>query len=143
MVFVATAPLSAAGHINCSPKGMDTFRILDKNSVCYMDLTGSGIETTAHLFSYAKVIELVLLLRSNNSAREYCCEASPFAGRSRINFIGEKRQGFYVYVIIPVLNGAVNKKITTAKVGGGSLIEEKTGGKRNGKKWHRCCYRNP
>ena len=47
--FVATAPLSAEGHINCSPKGLDSFRIIDGNTVAYQDLTGSGVETIAHL----------------------------------------------------------------------------------------------
>ena len=47
--FVATAPLSAEGHVNVSPKGMDSFRILGKNRVGYMDMTGSGNETSAHI----------------------------------------------------------------------------------------------
>jgi predicted pyridoxine 5'-phosphate oxidase superfamily flavin-nucleotide-binding protein len=47
--FVATAPLSADGHVNLSPKGLDTFRILGPHEVAYLDLTGSGIETLAHL----------------------------------------------------------------------------------------------
>ena len=46
--FVASAPLSADGHINLSPKGDDTFRVLDPNTVAYLDLTGSGAETIAH-----------------------------------------------------------------------------------------------
>ena len=45
--FTATAPNS--GRINVSPKGMDTFRILDDRTVAYLDLTGSGNETSAHL----------------------------------------------------------------------------------------------
>lgn len=45
--FVATAP--AEGRINLSPKGMDTFRCLDSKTVAYLDLTGSGNETAAHL----------------------------------------------------------------------------------------------
>ncbi|KAJ3502974.1 hypothetical protein NLJ89_g8642 [Agrocybe chaxingu] len=50
MFWVATAPLSPSGHVNVSPKGFDgTFRILSKSKVWYEDLTGSGIETTAHL----------------------------------------------------------------------------------------------
>ena len=49
MFFVATAPSSAEGHINISPKGLDTFRILGPRRVAYLDLTGSGIETLAHL----------------------------------------------------------------------------------------------
>ena len=47
--FVATAPLSEDGHVNVSPKGLDTFRIINETTVAYLDLTGSGIETIAHL----------------------------------------------------------------------------------------------
>src|SRR4051794_41790217 len=46
--FVATAPLAAGGLVNCSPKGLDTLRVLGPRSVAYLDLTGSGIETVAH-----------------------------------------------------------------------------------------------
>ena len=49
MFFVATAPLSADGHVNLSPKGLDSFRVLGPTSVAYLDLTGSGVETIAHL----------------------------------------------------------------------------------------------
>lgn len=50
MYFVATAPLEVDGHINVSPKGMkDTFVIIDTNNVAYLDLTGSGAETAAHV----------------------------------------------------------------------------------------------
>ena len=45
--FTATAP--AEGRINLSPKGMDTFRCLDAKRVAYLDLTGSGNETAAHV----------------------------------------------------------------------------------------------
>ncbi|TWT38593.1 pyridoxamine 5'-phosphate oxidase family protein [Blastopirellula retiformator] len=48
LFFVATAPLAADGLINLSPKGLDSFRILDEKTVAYLDLTGSGIETIAH-----------------------------------------------------------------------------------------------
>jgi hypothetical protein len=54
MFFVATAPcLTAAGdggHVNVSPKGYrDTFAVLGPKTVAYVDLTGSGAETIAHL----------------------------------------------------------------------------------------------
>ncbi|HVB98793.1 MAG TPA: pyridoxamine 5'-phosphate oxidase family protein [Candidatus Dormibacteraeota bacterium] len=49
MFFVATAPLDPQGSVNISPKGLDTFRILGPKSVAYLDLTGSGAETVAHL----------------------------------------------------------------------------------------------
>jgi hypothetical protein len=47
MFFVATAP--PAGRLNLSPKGMDTFRVLDSNTVAYLDMSGSGNETSAHI----------------------------------------------------------------------------------------------
>ena len=49
LFFVATAPLAGDGHVNMSPKGYDTFRVLDDHTVAYLDLSGSGIETIAHL----------------------------------------------------------------------------------------------
>jgi predicted pyridoxine 5'-phosphate oxidase superfamily flavin-nucleotide-binding protein len=49
MFFVGTAPLSSEGHVNVSPKGGDTLRVLDERTVAYLDLTGSGVETIAHL----------------------------------------------------------------------------------------------
>jgi hypothetical protein len=56
MFFVATAPLAADGLINCSPKGMDTFRILGPREVAYLDLTGSGIETVAHARENGRIV---------------------------------------------------------------------------------------
>ena len=53
--FVATAPLEAGGHVNLSPKGMDTFRVLGPDRVAYLDLTGSGNETAAHLAQNGRV----------------------------------------------------------------------------------------
>ncbi len=47
LFFVASAPLSG-GHVNLSPKGLDTFRILGPSRVGYADFTGSGVETIAH-----------------------------------------------------------------------------------------------
>lgn len=54
--FVSTAPRSDEGLINCSPKGLDTFRILDPQSVAYLDLTGSGVETIAHLKENGRIV---------------------------------------------------------------------------------------
>lgn len=53
MFFVATAP--GEGRINLSPKGMDTLRCLDSRTVAYLDLTGSGNETAAHLRENGRV----------------------------------------------------------------------------------------
>jgi len=49
MFFVGSAPLAASGHVNISPKGMDSLRILDPLSVAYLDVTGSGVETISHI----------------------------------------------------------------------------------------------
>jgi hypothetical protein len=49
MLWVGTAPLSPNGHINISPKGGQYFGILNPRTFWFMDLTGSGVETTAHL----------------------------------------------------------------------------------------------
>jgi len=56
MYFVASAPLTADGLVNLSPKGLDTFRILDATTVAYLDLTGSGIETVAHLRENGRIV---------------------------------------------------------------------------------------
>ncbi len=55
MFFVATAPLQADGHVNLSPKGLDSLRVLDERTVAYLDLTGSGTETIAHLRENGRV----------------------------------------------------------------------------------------
>ena len=54
--FVSSAPLSTAGHINCSPKGLDTLRVIDAHTVAYADLTGSGAETVAHLRENGRIV---------------------------------------------------------------------------------------
>lgn len=56
MFFVATAPLSRDGHVNVSPKGLDTFRILGPLEVAYLDSTGSGSETIAHLRENGRIV---------------------------------------------------------------------------------------
>jgi hypothetical protein len=55
MFFTATAP-GQDGHVNCSPKGLDTFRILGPRQVAYLDLNGSGIETIAHLQNNGRIV---------------------------------------------------------------------------------------
>lgn len=53
--FVASAPLSGDGHVNLSPKGLDSFRVLSPNRVVYMDLISSGNETSAHLLENGRI----------------------------------------------------------------------------------------
>jgi len=56
MFFVATAPLSGSGTVNLSPKGLDSLRILDDQTVVYADLVGSGIETLAHVKENGRIV---------------------------------------------------------------------------------------
>ena len=53
LFFTATAPTQ--GRINVSPKGIDTFRCIDDETVAYLDLTGSGNETAAHLHENGRI----------------------------------------------------------------------------------------
>lgn len=56
LFFVATAPLSSQEHLNCSPKGGDSFRVLGPMEVAYQDYTGSGAETAAHLRENGRIV---------------------------------------------------------------------------------------
>lgn len=49
LFFVASAPLTGDGYVNCSPKGLDSFAILDAKTVAYLDFNGSGVETISHV----------------------------------------------------------------------------------------------
>ncbi len=53
MYFVGTA--GAQGYVNVSPKGMDSFRILDATTVAWLNLTGSGNETAAHVLENGRM----------------------------------------------------------------------------------------
>lgn len=53
--FVATAPLSPDGHVNVSPRGHDSLSVLGPNRVAWVDFTGSGVETIAHLRENARI----------------------------------------------------------------------------------------
>ena len=55
--FVATAPTDPDGHVNLSPKGMvGTLQVLDPHTVAYLDITGSGIETVAHVRENGRIV---------------------------------------------------------------------------------------
>lgn len=54
LFFVSTAP-NEGGHVNCSPKGVDSFRVLGEREVAYLDLIGSGAETIAHVRENGRV----------------------------------------------------------------------------------------
>ncbi|HEX7806227.1 MAG TPA: pyridoxamine 5'-phosphate oxidase family protein [Cellulomonas sp.] len=55
--FVGTSPLASDGHVNISPKGgAGTLVVLDPHSVAYLDVTGSGSETIAHLRENGRIV---------------------------------------------------------------------------------------
>ena len=56
MFFVATAPVDASGHLNLSPKGLDTLRIVGPRTLVYLDYVGSGSETIAHLRQNGRIV---------------------------------------------------------------------------------------
>lgn len=85
--FVATAPLDAAGHVNLSPKGLDTFRIFDPKTVAYLDIFGSGVETIAHLRENGRIVLMFCafqgppkILRLHGQGRVIEPHESEFAG---------------------------------------------------------------
>lgn len=59
LFFVATAPSGDAGYVNCSPKGLDTLRVLGPRRLAYLDLTGSGVETVAHLRDNGRIVVML------------------------------------------------------------------------------------
>ncbi len=57
MFFVGSAPLDEDGHVNVSPKGpIETLRVLDPNTVAYLDFVGSGAETIAHVRENGRIV---------------------------------------------------------------------------------------
>ncbi len=65
MFFVATAPAGDGGHVNLSPKGYDTLRVLGPQRVAYLDLTGSGVETIAHLRENGRITLMACAFAGN------------------------------------------------------------------------------
>jgi hypothetical protein len=73
LFFVASAPLSGAGHVNLSPKGLDALRVLDPTTVMYLDLTGSGNETSAHVLENGRLTLMFCAFQGNPKIlRLYC-----------------------------------------------------------------------
>lgn len=104
MFFVATAPLSAEGHVNVSPKGYDAFRILGPKRVAYADLGGSGIETVAHVRENGRITIMfcafegpALILRLYGQARIMQFDAPGFDAELA-RFTGFERARNIVFV---------------------------------------------
>ncbi len=85
LFFVASAPL-AGGHVNLSPKGLDTLRVIDPVTVAYLDMTGSGNETSAHTAENGRLTMMfcsfgarTMILRLYGNARTVLPEDEEFA----------------------------------------------------------------
>ena len=78
-LFVATAPLAGDGHVNCSPKGGDCFRLLGVNEAAYLDFTGSGAETIAHLRERGngRIVLMLCAFMSTLTAAPFCYRLNP------------------------------------------------------------------
>ncbi|HEX6310687.1 MAG TPA: pyridoxamine 5'-phosphate oxidase family protein [Acidimicrobiia bacterium] len=89
--FVATAP--ADGHVNVSPKGLDSFRVLGPRTVAYLDLTGSGVETIAHLRDNGRITLMFCAFEGTpNIVRLYGAgEVLPTGGREADALLGRFR----------------------------------------------------
>mmetsp|Transcript_21700 Transcript_21700/g.31579 ORF Transcript_21700/g.31579 Transcript_21700/m.31579 type:complete len:270 (+) Transcript_21700:112-921(+) len=53
--FTGSAPLSAKNRVNVSPKSAKEFRVVDEKTVCWLDYTGSGSETAAHIMENGRL----------------------------------------------------------------------------------------
>jgi hypothetical protein len=92
MFFVATAP--RVGRINLSPKGMDTFRVLSDRRVIYLDLTGSGNETAAHLLDDGRIT--IMFCSFDKTAR-----IARLYGRGRTIHPGDAKWNDYLAMFAP------------------------------------------
>jgi hypothetical protein len=92
MFFVATAP--RVGRINLSPKGMDTFRVLNERRVIYLDLTGSGNETAAHLLDDGRIT--IMFCSFDKTAR-----IARLYGRGRTIHPGDEKWDAYLATFPP------------------------------------------
>mgnify|MGYP001305257433 CR=1 FL=1 len=105
--FVGTAPLAADGHVNVSPKGMaGTFTILGPHEVAYLDYSGSGAETIAHLRENGRIVLMFCafegppkILRLHGHGRVYPAGTAEFE-RLRPRFAKERTLGHRAIVVV-------------------------------------------
>ena len=107
--FVATAPLSADGHINVSPKGMaGTFAVLGEHRVAYLDYTGSGTETLAHLRENGRIVIMFCAFEGKPQiVRLHGCGRAVFAAdpqfdELRAHFEKERTTGQRSIIVVEV-----------------------------------------
>jgi hypothetical protein len=108
--FVSTAPLDPSGLVNCSPKGnRQEFAVLGDRTVAYLDQTGSGIETIAHLQENGRIVVMFCALagpprivRLHGKGRVVPKDAEDFTEIAK-NFPGGDGTGVRSIVVIDVI----------------------------------------
>jgi hypothetical protein len=111
--FVSTAPLDRDGLINCSPKGnRDEFAVLGERIVAYLDQTGSGIETIAHVQENGRIVLMFCafagpprIVRIHGRARSVPVDAPDFADLAA-SFPGGAGIGVRSVVVVEVIRVA-------------------------------------
>jgi hypothetical protein len=105
--FVASA--AADSRINLSPKGHDCLRVLDENRACYLDLTGSGSETSAHLLADGRLTFMFcafdgppLILRLYGRGRSLVRGSAEYAAMLAQAFDGEELAGARQIVVLDI-----------------------------------------
>lgn len=107
--FVSTAPLSSEGSINCSPKGnRDEFAVLGPRTVAYLDQTGSGVETIAHLRENGRIVLMFCafegpprIVRLHGTGRAVPKDSSDFAELTE-GFPGSRGVGVRSVIVVDV-----------------------------------------
>ena len=107
--FVATAPLADAGLVNCSPKrNRDEFVVLGPQTVAYLDQTGSGVETIAHLRENGRIVVMFCafegpprIVRLHGKGRTVAIDAPEFA-RLATEFPGAAGAGVRSIIVVEV-----------------------------------------
>lgn len=96
--FVGTA--RTEGSVNISPKGMDTFKVIDNKKIVWLNLTGSGNETAAHLLEndrmtimFCSFEKMPLILRLYGNAKIYHENDKEFVAFNSLfeNFVGARQ----------------------------------------------------
>lgn len=98
--FVGTA--APDGRVNVSPKGMDSLRVLDANRVVWLNYTGSGNETAAHLRECDRMTIMFcalegspLILRLYGRARAVHPRDDDWASLANLMPVGEGARQFF------------------------------------------------
>ncbi|MHB1710327.1 MAG: pyridoxamine 5'-phosphate oxidase family protein [Acidimicrobiales bacterium] len=90
--FVATAPLDATGLVNCSPKGnRDELVVVAPDRIAYLEQTGTGIETVAHLLQNGRIVVMVCafegpprIVRIHGRGRVHAADTADFDRLARV-----------------------------------------------------------